>query len=488
MNLAENVLKTTGALIAARVIVVVAGIGAVALASRYLGLAEYGALTTAMAFAATFTVLTDLGVSTVAIREIARNPEEERDVLGAVLVAGAVAGVFAALLAVGAMFVAYPGAENLEVRQGIAILLVQLVVAPVVGVARAHYTAVQRGWWLALGEVGLAVAMVAATAVVVIADWGFIAAVVAVASGYAVQALVMGALVVRDRVLVFRARRETVWRLLKLALPIAGMLVANYLYFRLDLLLLSWLKDDEAVGLYGLAYRVIEALMIVPSYLMLALFPEIARGTENRERLSQLITPALGAMAALALPVVALTAIFADQIVLIIGSEEFADAAPALRILMLALGISYLNGVYGNALVAVGRQKWLFWLTLLVLGANIALNLVLIPPYGVEGAAWAVVLTELLAYLVVRNLYVRAAGKPGRPRHLRIALAALGLLPAAAMALAFDDALDPLLLAVAGGAVGLLGYGALLIHFDAVPELRAVRSMIASRRRPSSSS
>ena len=175
------------------------------------------------------------------------------------------------------------------------------------------------------------------------------------------------------------------------------------------------------MAVYGLAYRVLEGLMVLPAYFMLALFPEIARLTEDRARVDGIVTAALardGGVRAAACVVLGI--VFADDIVAVIGGDAFADAAWVLRILMLALGISYVNGVYGNALLAIGRQDALFKWSLVILGFNLAANLALIPPFGVVGASIAVVLSEALAFLAVRRLYGSGrprAADPARPSY-----------------------------------------------------------------------
>ena len=126
---------------------------------------------------------------------------------------------------------------------------------------------------IAVGDVSLALAMAGFTAVAVVFDLGFMVVVGAVASGYVLQALAMGLAAVRSGGMAIGASRRTWSVLTRLALPLGGALILNYLYFRLDILLLSWMKGEEEVGLYGLGYRVIEALIVLPGFLMLALFP-----------------------------------------------------------------------------------------------------------------------------------------------------------------------------------------------------------------------
>jgi O-antigen/teichoic acid export membrane protein len=468
MTLARQVAVTTASLVAGRVLTLLAGIGATALASRYLGLEGFGALTLGMAIVSLVALLTDLGMSTMAAREIAREPEREREIIGNVRSLGLAFSVGAALLLVGLAEVAYPG--NADVRRAILVLSLQLVTAPFVGAARAHFQANQRGPLIAIGDVALAVAMFGGSLIAYEADLGFTAMVGAVAAGYVAQALTMTALMPGGLRLAWVARRDTWGLLLRISLPLGATMIVNYLYFRLDVVLLSILKGEDDVAIYGLAYRVLEGLMVLPAYFMLALFPEIARLTGQRERVDGIVTAALGVMEAIALPMVLVFALFADDVIQVIAGEDFSDAAWVLRILTLALGVSYLNGVYGNALPALGRQNQLFRWSLVVLACNLVINLALIPPFGVVGAAVAVVISELVGFAVVRHLYGQVGSAPWPSFQPRMLLA--GALMAAAMAplLLVPDGFAGSLVAVAVGAVlGGLVYAAALIALRAVP-------------------
>jgi O-antigen/teichoic acid export membrane protein len=473
MTLARRVAVTTVSLVSGRIVAVLAGVATVGLASRYLGLDGFGTLTLAMSIVAFVALLTDLGLSTMAAREIARAPEREREILGNVLSLGlALAGGGMAGLVVIAEL-GYRG--DTETRQALLILGAQVLVAPFVGVSRAHFQAVQRGQLIAVGDVALAVGMLAASAACVAADLGFAAMAAAAAAGYVAQAVTMTALLPREVRLVWSGRRSTWRHLLRISLPFGATVVVNYLYFRLDVLLLSFLRDTEEVAVYGLPYRVLEGLIVLPSYFMFALFPEIARLTSDRARVDGIVVVALQAMQVLALPLVVIGIAFADDIVAVIGGAEFKDSAWVLRVLMLALGISYVSGVYGNALVAIGRQDALFKWSLVVLGANLVANLALIPPFGAVGASIAVVASEALAFFVVRALYGAGGLTPRVLPDARILLA--GAVMVGAVATKFllpDDALGALPTVLIGGAVGVVVYGAAMAALGAMPETIAV--------------
>lgn len=465
---ARGVAVTTVALMAGRLLTLVAGIVTVALASRYLGLRPFGALTTGMAYAALFAVMTDLGLSTVVTREVSRDPDNEHQVLGTGLGIGFLLAVVAISLGLGLMTVVYGGPGNAAVRQAIVILLVQVLVAPLTGISRAFFTARQRGYVIAVGDGTLSVGMAVFTAIAVVLGLGYHAVLIGIGASYVVQALVLTAIALRAGARM-RPGRWGGLRLIALALPLGGVLLLNYLYFRLDVLLLSWLKGDVDVAVYGLAYRVLEGLMVLPSYLMLALFPTIVRNEDDRPRLAAIVGVALSGMEAAALGMAALMAIFSREIVLVIGGAEFYRAAPVLAVLAVALAISYLNGVYGGALMALGRQRILLWLSLAPLVVNLIANLALIPPLGVDGAAIAVVLSEIVGFVVIRTYYVRVAGAPIAVKHGRILVAATVLVALAVAKFTLDLHSAPLAVALVGGTVGALLYARALLLLGAVP-------------------
>jgi O-antigen/teichoic acid export membrane protein len=473
MSLARTVAVTTVSLVAGRIVALLAGIGATAIASRYLGLDGFGALTLAMAIVSLLALLTDLGMSTMAVREIARAPQLERRIVGNVRTLGLAFSACASVLLVGIAEVAY--ADQSLVRHAILILSVQLLTSPLLSSARAHLQARQLGPRIALGDVALALAMFGASAGAAAADLGFEAMVAAVSFGYLAQAVTLTALMRPDTRWAWNVGRKS-WRvLLVISLPFGATVIVNYLYFRLDVVLLSLISGTRDVAVYGLAYRVLEGLMVLPSYFMFALFPEIARLAGERERVDGIVRAALATMEALALPLVLFFFVFAGDVVRLIGGGAYADAAWVVRILMLALAISYLSGVYGHALPALGLQNMLFRWSLVVLGVNLAVNLALIPSFDVIGAAMAVVISEAVAFAVVRHLYSRA-GTPPKPRvNPRMMLAGALMVAAVAPMLLFGDDAGTTLAALAlGSVVGSAVYVLALLALHAVPEPIAV--------------
>jgi O-antigen/teichoic acid export membrane protein len=101
--------------------------------------------------------------------------------------------------------------------------------------------------------------------------------------------------------------------------------------------------------------------------------------------------------------------LFARPLVDLVGGSDYAPAVMSLRILSIAFGLIWLSNLIDHSLIAVGRQRVLFFNACVGLVVNVAANLVLIPVYGPDGAAVATVLTEiavLLPALVILSGYL----------------------------------------------------------------------------------
>jgi O-antigen/teichoic acid export membrane protein len=446
------------------------GIVGVGISTRYLGVDAYGALVAGLAFSSVVGIITDIGLWQIGVREIAKRPDEADRILGSLLTVGLALSGGAVLIGAPAAFLVYGGGDDELIRRAILLLLITAPLAAPYGAINAFFMARQQAYvGMAVSVSGSAIllgTLVAATAF----DWGFTGVVLAYVVGNAAQGLLMVAIAV-GRV---RLRPSTDLRLatslLRWAVPLGGAMVVHSLYWRIDLILLSVLSSKAEVALYGLSYRFVDALAMVPSFVTVTLLPEFARLTENRQRFDEIMQKAFTVMQVGAVAMLVLFVGFAEEVTRILGGEGFADAAPVLRILVAGVALTYLGAILAQALVAVNRQKSLFWMTLVLLPGNVALNLVLIPLWGASGAALAFAVTELVHLVILLVLY-RGVGAIPRPRRAPQVLAAAALMGGVALLKLVPFVQDAGAVAVLSvGAAASLGlYVAALYAFRAMP-------------------
>ena len=381
------------------------GLASVAITTRYLGAAGYGKVALAFAFIQMLGVLADVGLLTVVVREISRDPGSTDRLVGNALVLRlALSLVTLALAALASLLLPW----DTEVRVAVLIAGVPFVL----GLANSALVAVLQARLrmdrAAVADVTGRAASFVALVVVVALDLGFYWVVATAAVGAAVTLAITWTIVRREANPAPRAERP-VWRsLLVTALPVGAALAVSEVYFRLDTLLVSAFRDYDEVGLYSLSYRIVELIGILPAIVMTSVFPLLSSYLkEDRERAAHTVDAAGDLFIALGVPIAAGGLIVAPELVTAIGGDEFAGAADALRLLLFAIALAFVSGLFGHALIAGGRQTSALKLGLTALGFNLALNLVLIPAWGIEGAAAVAVASEVLlvtgGFLLVRR-------------------------------------------------------------------------------------
>ena len=180
------------------------------------------------------------------------------------------------------------------------------------------------------------------------------------------------------------------------ALPLVWLELATVAYFRADMLLFETAGVPKAdIGSYGVAFRLIEAFLLLASPVGLLLFRRfrLDSGVTTDAVLRQVMRFAAFA-GAIGLLVFFAAQPLADMFFQTVFGKGFALSADCFRILSLMLVFALANGVLGQGVLALGSERFYAWTATVAAIVNILGNLVLMPEYGVWAAAWMTVITE----------------------------------------------------------------------------------------------
>ena len=370
----------------AEAVALACGLASAVLLSRHLGVTGFGVFNYAFAFMYFFLTLNDLGINTIAVREISRAPERASDLLGGLLTMR----LLLSLAVLGAAWLAiwlWPMEPALRPP-----LMVFALILPLnaLNVPAVIFQTSMRFELAAAAQITNRVLGLAFMVLMIAADRGVTAMLAALLAaeicGLVVTWILAGRLVrLRWRV------DPALWRmLLGAAVPLAIGIVLAAIVNRVDFIMLERLASIEAVGLYGAAYRVTNLLEKFPLFVMGTLYPIMSRlAVDDVARLRQVYQRALWRFAGMGLALGTVVIAVAPWLLALAFGEPFRAAAPALRWLVVSTVCLYLAMTGGNLLIAVGRTR--DSAVALTVGAtvNIALNAVLIPSRGIEGAAIA---------------------------------------------------------------------------------------------------
>jgi O-antigen/teichoic acid export membrane protein len=278
-------------------------------------------------------------------------------------------------------------------------------------------------------EIGNGLLWGAAVVAIAAADGGLVAFAWAFFAANAVTTIVQIVLALRQMPPRLRGTRRHWGSLMRIGLPvgISGLLIVAY--GRIDQILVFRIVGDEAAGLYGSVYRVLDRAEFVPAAIMTTLYPIIAAAHGvDPARVRRLVQVALDALSLITLPLLAFTIAMAAPIVDLLFGDEFAAAAPALPILMGAFVLVAYNYLVGYMIIVLELQRRFVVYAVGALVFNVAANLVLLPPYGFLAAAWITLATELLVFgLAMRDVLARFELRPKLARISRLAVAAAAM-------------------------------------------------------------
>jgi len=179
------------------------------------------------------------------------------------------------------------------------------------------------------------------------------------------------------------------------ALPLWLATLFSLLYFKGDVVILKVFAGNAEVGAYSAAYKIFEGLMIVPSVVLAATFPPLARAKDDPERQRRWEIALATLLLALGTAVALAVYLASDRVVALIYGAGFARAAPSLRVLAVALPILFLNFGLTHFLIARDLERRNLLFAALMLVVNVSANLMLIPRFAGPGAACATLVTEV---------------------------------------------------------------------------------------------
>lgn len=185
--------------------------------------------------------------------------------------------------------------------------------------------------------------------------------------------------------------------ILRNALPMGVSNGLGLLSYNCDTLLLGFLSGPSAVGFYNAAYRPVTALLALPLTCFQGLFPILSRKHhEDRQGFIGTVRRSLGIAGLIAFPI-GVSGLFLGVPVLdLLFGPAYRQANPALQILVWSAVLVILRGSYRQAFMACGRQTLDLRCAGMSAAFNLGLNVLLIPSYGIVGAASATVIGDCI--------------------------------------------------------------------------------------------
>lgn len=184
---------------------------------------------------------------------------------------------------------------------------------------------------------------------------------------------------------------------LRAAMPMGAALALGLASYNFDAVLLGLLAGPTAVGWYTAAYKPVTMALALPVTYYVGLFPPLARAYgESHEAFRRIVVRSLRITSIFAVPLGIGGTLLAEPLIAFLFGPAYANSVPPLRVLAWSAVLVILRGTYKHALNAAAKPGLDLRCAGAATGLNIALNLLLIPPFGTLGAAVATLVAEFV--------------------------------------------------------------------------------------------
>jgi O-antigen/teichoic acid export membrane protein len=175
--------------------------------------------------------------------------------------------------------------------------------------------------------------------------------------------------------------------------------VFGSMYYRLNQVLIEHFKGFEEVGLYGVAYKIIEVFLSFPSILLIALFPAFAQmALENRKDFKKQFDKILSLLF-IAGFIAGVISWFSGEIIFSLIGKDYGRSNIILRYLTLPLLFMFPNFLVTQGLIALDRNIVFAKILFSALIINFIISLILVPEMGAAGSAISIGVCELLIFI-----------------------------------------------------------------------------------------
>lgn len=400
MSISRLIAKNFLILLITRGILICISLIVISKTSHYLGVEKFGEYNLVFTYLAFFTLFTDLGMSTIVIREMSVNREKAGVILfnyiliRTILIAIAVSSLFLSI-----PFITYPDSTKK--------LIMLASLGPVLGILTPYETAFHVSLKFKYSSmITILIRILSASLILLLIFFGASVKELIIVSlieniTNSILAFYFGKRLIKA---VFNVDFSVCRFIIKNSWPLAISTITLMIYLRLDQLLIAHFSGNIAVGYYTASFKLTEQLNLIPVYTAAVLFPMLShiRG-DSLDRFVRISNLSFKYMAMLGVFLGVLLSTFSVTLIILIYGMEFLPAQSPFTWLVWAQMLRFPNIILGMLINIMNRQKTGMFNSIFCAFISIGMNIYLIPLFGMTGAAITSFLSELtMFFLAVR--------------------------------------------------------------------------------------
>lgn len=407
MSTVRTIVKNTSVLFLSQLISYVLAFFYTLYSARYLGTSNFGIISFATAISGLFAIFTDLGLSTLTIREVARDKESTAKYMGN---HGSIKFILSVITMV--LLILFVNIGTFDQTTKLVVYLVgsSVIINAFSGTFTSMFRAHEQMEYQSIADIINATCMFIGILFCVFTKQS----VIAVAFVYLLSTLVMLSysflMCTRNYGLIHFQFDFKFWKYLILnAYPLAITSIFALISFKMNTILLNLFTNSSVVGEYTAAFNLMQALIFIPTVYSTAILPIFSKFyVDSKDMLDFSYKKSLKYLTLLSIPIVVGTIVLSDKIILFIYGSSYINAIEILRLIIWALPAIFLSYILGISIASINKQHETVKATFVCMILSTVGNLILIKYFGGLGAALMTVINEIsmvIFYLYIMNKY-----------------------------------------------------------------------------------
>ncbi len=181
------------------------------------------------------------------------------------------------------------------------------------------------------------------------------------------------------------------------SLPIAINGLAGMFLFSIDMVVLGWWRTPYEIGLYSAAQKVVGILILFSSLVATTTFPILSRLIHSDiKKAEKVFEEAVRVIFLVGIPLMLGGIVLSTQLMNLIFGSAYLGAAPAFSILLLSILGMHPMTMFIQLVLAFDKQAKIVWYVVTASVSNALLSFLLVPRFGIGGAAVSIVITSFI--------------------------------------------------------------------------------------------
>ena len=372
--------------------------------ARYLGPENLGILSYAQSFVGILLAFSTLGLDSILVRELVKNPSDKNRLLGTAFGLQTLGSVILIIL----LITGIGFTNNDRFTDKIIILLGTATFFQSFTVISKYFQSIVHSKTVVSASVISLVISSALKVVLILLNAPLIAFVYVILSDSVVMALGLVYFYTKNHQSIkkWAFSRKRAKDLIKDSWPLILSGIVVSIYMKIDQVMIKEMMDSGWVGQYAAAVRLSESWYFIPTVICSSLFPAIVNAKKNNEnlyyrRLQQLYDLMVYVSLSIAIPMTFLS----GWVVNLLYGSEFHSASAVLSIHIWAGVFVFLGVSRGGWIINENLQRYSAFYLGAGMVTNLVLNFILIPKIGIIGAAWATLISQSVSVLFAPLLF-----------------------------------------------------------------------------------